>query len=89
LARLACALFRHRRCETLGTAQTDQRPALEFFLSYQQLLRIATQHPQHVDIQGIFAPKHSLRDGVNGFLRVLPGDRALLTPSPAGHFPQT
>ena len=30
-----------------------------------------------------------LRDGVNGFLRVLPGDRALLTPSPAGHFPQT
>ena len=26
---------------------------------------------------------HSLRDGVNGFLRALPGDRALLPPSPA------
>ena len=27
--------------------------------------------------------RHSLRDGFNGFLRSLPGDRALLPPSPA------
>ena len=27
--------------------------------------------------------RHSLRDGFNGFLRALPGDRALLAPSPA------
>jgi hypothetical protein len=37
------------------------------FFSYQQLLQIATQpatqHPHHIDIQGIFGPKHSLRDG--------------------------
>jgi hypothetical protein len=43
-----------------------QRPALEFFTGYQQLLRIATQrttqNPHHVDIQGVFAPKHSLRE---------------------------
>ena len=29
------------------------------------------------------ALRHSLRDGFNGFLRALPGDRALLSPSPA------
>jgi hypothetical protein len=27
--------------------------------------------------------RHSLRDGFNGFFRALPGDRALLPPSPA------
>jgi hypothetical protein len=27
--------------------------------------------------------RHSPRDGFNGFLRALPGDRALLSPSPA------
>ena len=27
--------------------------------------------------------RHSLRDGFNGFLRTLPGDRAFLPPSPA------
>src|SRR5262252_278358 len=32
-----------------------------------------------------FSPinRHSLRNGFNGFLRALPGDRALLSPSPA------
>jgi hypothetical protein len=58
------------------------------FDSYQQLLRIATQpatqHPHHIDIQGNFAPKHSLRDGFNGFLRALSGDRACLSPSSLG-----
>jgi hypothetical protein len=28
--------------------------------------------------------RHSLRNGLNGFLRALPGDRALLPPSPSG-----
>src|ERR1700686_3439489 len=28
-------------------------------------------------------PRHSLRNGFNGFLRALPGDRAFLPPSPA------
>jgi hypothetical protein len=32
--------------------------------------------------------RHSLRDGLNGFLRALPGDRALLPPSPAGYYLQ-
>jgi len=32
-------------------------------------------------------PRPSLRDGFNGFLRALPGDRALLPPSPAGLLP--
>jgi hypothetical protein len=40
------------------------------FHSYQQLLRIATQpttqQPHDIDIQGGFAPKHSLRDGFYG-----------------------
>jgi hypothetical protein len=31
----------------------------------------------------------SLRDGFNGFLRDLPGDRALLSPSSAGYFSPT
>jgi hypothetical protein len=29
--------------------------------------------------------RHSLRDGFNGFLRALPGDRAFLSPSPRGY----
>src|SRR5215212_4289472 len=29
--------------------------------------------------------RHSPRNGFNGFLRALPGDRALLSPSPADH----
>ena len=29
--------------------------------------------------------RHSLRNGFNGFLRALPGDRALLPPSPRGY----
>jgi hypothetical protein len=33
--------------------------------------------------------RHSLRDGFNGFLRALPGDRAFLPPSLADHHPQT
>jgi hypothetical protein len=31
----------------------------------------------------------SLRNGFNGFLRALPGDRALLSPSPAEYLPPT
>jgi hypothetical protein len=33
--------------------------------------------------------RHSLRDGFNGFLRALLGDRAFLPPSPAGRCLQT
>jgi hypothetical protein len=34
--------------------------------------------------------RHSLRNGFNGFLRALPGDRAFLSPSPRGKcFPQS
>ena len=32
------------------------------------------------------AVRHSPRNGFNGFLRDLPGDRALLSPSSAGHY---
>ena len=32
------------------------------------------------------SPGVPARGGVNGFLRALPGDRALLSPSPRGHF---
>jgi len=32
--------------------------------------------------------RHSPRDGFNGFLRALPGDRAFLPPSPGGIAPQ-
>src|SRR5947207_12498938 len=34
------------------------------------------------------AARHSPRNGFNGFLRDLPGDRALLSPSPAELLPQ-
>jgi hypothetical protein len=33
--------------------------------------------------------RHSLRNGFNGFLRALPGDRALLPPSSAELLPPT
>ena len=33
--------------------------------------------------------RHSPRDGFNGFLRTLPGDRAFLPPSPAEFPPPT
>jgi hypothetical protein len=33
--------------------------------------------------------RHSPRNGFNGFLRALPGDRALLPPSLRGIFPRT
>src|SRR6516162_939579 len=73
--------------ETPGEASTASAACAGIFFSYQQLLRIATQpttqHPHHIDIQGFFRPKHSLRDGFNGFLRALPGDRACLSPSSA------
>src|ERR1700745_974992 len=52
-----------------------------------------SQHPRpHVQMKKAHEPKspqvrpnhrHSLRDGVNGFLRALPGDRAFLPPSSA------
>jgi hypothetical protein len=46
------------------------------FFSYQQLLRIATQpttqRPFRVDIKSIFAPKHSLRDGLRLILALSP-----------------
>ena len=32
--------------------------------------------------------RHSPRNGFNGFLRALPGDRALLSPSSAGYLPR-
>ena len=32
--------------------------------------------------------RHSLRNGFNGFLRALPGDRAFLPPSPARNIPR-
>ena len=32
--------------------------------------------------------RHSLRDGFNGVLRALPGDRAFLPPSPRGSYPR-
>jgi hypothetical protein len=35
------------------------------------------------------AVRHSLRNGFNGFLRALPGDRAFLPPSPAELLPPT
>jgi hypothetical protein len=55
--------------------------------------RVLKRHPQpHVQMKKAHEPKspqvqpnhrHSLRDGVNGFLRALPGDRAFLPPSSA------
>src|SRR6202035_3983211 len=33
--------------------------------------------------------RHSPRNGFNGFLRALPGDRAFLSPSPRGYLPQS
>jgi len=55
--------------------------------------RVLKRHPQpHVLMKKAHEPKspqvqpnhrHSLRDGVNGFLRALPGDRAFLPPSSA------
>jgi hypothetical protein len=57
-----------------------QWPALEIFYSYQQLLRIATQpttqHPHHIDIQGIFGSKHSLRDGFTAYFALSLVNRA-------------
>jgi hypothetical protein len=35
------------------------------------------------------SPGIPARDGVNVFLRALPGDRALLSPSPRGHLRET
>jgi hypothetical protein len=50
-----------------------QPPALKFFHSYQQLLRIATppttQNQHHIDTQGIFAPEPSLRNGFTAYTR--------------------
>jgi hypothetical protein len=69
----ACGRFsgdgatRHRARQT----RISEAACAGIFHSYQQLLRIATQpptqQPHDIDIQGGFAPKHSLRDGFTAY----------------------
>ena len=46
-------------------------------------------HTSVVTVGSPDSPGIPARNGFNGFLRALPGDRALLSPSSAGHFPPT
>jgi hypothetical protein len=61
---------------TPGEAAHESAACAGIFHSYQQLLRIATQpttqHPHRIDIQGIFVPKHSLRDGFTAYSELSP-----------------
>ena len=54
------------------------------FSHYQQLPRIATQpttqHLHRIDIEGICASKHSLRDGFTAYSALSLVNRALLPP---------
>jgi len=67
-----------------GEASDASAACAGIFHSYQQLLRIATQlatqHPHYIDIQGFFAPKHSLRDGFTAYSALSLVNRALLPP---------
>ena len=61
---------------TSGRASNTSAAFAKIFHSFQQLVRVATQpttqHPHYIDIQGNFAPKHSLRDGVNACCALSP-----------------
>jgi hypothetical protein len=52
---------------------------------------LACKNKKHGELATTGSPKHSgipRANGFNGFLRDLPGDRAFLSPSPCGIFPQ-
>jgi hypothetical protein len=70
----AGAFFSLRAIRRAGPS-THQRASHNFF-SYQQLLRIATQlttqHPHHIDIQGVFPSTHSPRNGVTACFELSP-----------------
>jgi hypothetical protein len=68
-------------------ARSGSAACAGIFHSFQRLLRIATQpatqHPHHIDIQDIFAPKASLRDGFTASFVISSVSRAFLPPSQA------
>ena len=63
--------FSGRGAIDAGRGKRTSAACAGIFHSYQQLLRIATQpttqHLHRIDIQGIFVPKHSLRDGFTAY----------------------
>src|SRR6266852_7550819 len=64
-----------RETEGAGNAGCPMHP--------QPRVRNKTKHTSIVTTGSPDSPRHSPRNGFNGFLRALPGDRALLPPSSA------
>ena len=74
--------MRPRRClalppkEGVGNAGCPLHPRSRVHLVVVERTRVTTSTPESPDVPA--------RNGFNGFLRALPGDRALLPPSPCG-----
>src|SRR5260370_29804454 len=70
-----CA-FISRPLEGVGNAGCPLHPRPRVHLVVVERTRVTTSTPESPDVPA--------RNGFNGFLRALPGDRALLPPSPCG-----
>jgi hypothetical protein len=70
---LACS-FRPLISEGAGNAGRPMRPIAACAMSVVERTRVGQVTPENA--------RHSPRNGFNGFLRALPGDRAFLPPSP-------
>jgi hypothetical protein len=81
--RFAPEFFQERptleKSEGAGNAGRPMRP--------QPRVRYETKHTSVVTTVTPEITRHSPRNGFNGFLRALPGDRACLPPSPCGSSP--